>query len=335
MTTEQETIRNAPSPDPSAAGRADDGLEASGREMLRYLLKAAAAMALLYFAGFFLARSPLWDRVNPSFFARPLNYAFETSGENADIVIFGDSTALLGVDPSQMSSALGVKVLNLVNTQPSLVVNDDMSLRHYLKQNRPPKLIVFYFAPWDFDYGHNDFNSRPTYDGEELLLRRGTPQEVLAFVGKHPREALMFPLKFYASAWEFALHHVPKQNQEAQLSATRGHIDNADPTTMSPACRFPQYLIDMVRFSWVHDLGERYRSPETKVLFYVAPVPACENVSEILRRPYDQLPASPPKAVPANFFVNDIRFIHPRTIAVPQLTEYLTEAARPVLASVR
>jgi hypothetical protein len=322
---EEETIRDAPSSD-STAGE---------QGMLRYLLTVLGVMAVLYLAPFFLARSPLYDRVNPSFYAKPLNYAFETAGENADVILFGDSTALLGIDPSQMSSALGVKVLNLVNTQPSLVVNDDMSLRHYLKANRPPKLIVFYFAPWDFDYGHNDFNSRPTYEGEELRLRHGTSQEMLSFARRRPREVILFPLKFYGTAWQFTMHHVPQVNQMAQLRATRGHIDNTDPSIMRAPCQFPQYLIDNVRFAWVHDLGERYRTAGIQVLFYVAPVPACENVAAVIGRPYDQLPASPPKRIAPEFFMNDVRFVHPRSFAVPELTRNLIDAVRPVLASSR
>ncbi len=321
--TGEETIRDATSSDPSE----------DGKQMLRYLLTVSGVMAVLFIIPFFLAKSALYDRVNPSFYAKPLNYAFETAGENADVLIFGDSTALLGVNPSLMSSDLGVKVLNLVNTQPSLIVNDDMSLRHYLKANRPPKLIVFYFAPWDFDYGHADFNSRPTYEGEELLFRRGTRQELIAFVRKHPQEALLFPLKFYGTAWKFTLHHVPQPNLDAQLRATRGHVDNTDPTILRAPCNFPQYLIDNVRFSWVHDLGERYRAAGTKVLFYVAPVPACANVAAVVGHPYNQLPANPPKQLPPELFMNDVRFIHPRPAAVSQLTRNLTDAVRPVLAS--
>jgi len=334
LITEEENIRgrlpsDSPPAEPEQAARGEGEPVPEGRKMLRYLLTAAAVMALLYVAPFFLAFSPLYDRVDPSW---PLNYPFEIAGQNADVVIFGDSTALMGIDPSQMSDALGVNVLNLVNTQPSLVVNNDMSLRHYLKRNRPPKLLIFYFAPWDFDYEHNGFYSRPKYEGEQLLLRHGTWQEIRPFVRKHPREAVLFPLSSYLSAWEFTLHHIPRPNHGAQLTATRGHLDNLDPTIMTAACRFPRYLVDHVHFSGVHDLGERYRTPETKVLFYVAAVPACGNVSEVLDLPYDELPANPPKAFPPEFFASDIRTIHPRPIAVPELTRNLSDAARPLLA---
>lgn len=302
-------------------------------EMLRYLLTLFTVMAVMYAVPFFLVRSAVYDRINPSFYARPLNYPFATTVRNADVLLFGDSTALLGLNPAQMSSDLGVKVLNLVNTQPSLVVNDDLTLRHYLARNRVPKLIVFYFAPWDFDYIHTDFNARPTYEGQELLLRQGTHRELIAFARKHPLEALGYPFKFYASAWQLILHKVAHRNQDAQLAATSGHVDNTDPTPLSSPCKFTPLLLDNIRFDGVRSLGAQYASPQTKILFYVAPVPSCSNVSAVIQHPYEELPAAPPKQVPPQFFSNDVRYIHPLPFAVAQLTRNLTDAVRPLLSS--
>lgn len=307
-------------------------LDDSAGTVVRYLWTMSATMAVLFVLPFLLVRSGVYDSINPSFYARPLNFAFNTAGQNADVVLFGDSTALLGIDPSQMSSALGVKVLNLVNTQPSLVVNDDLTLRRYLASNRPPRLVVFYFAPWDFDYGHTDFDARPTYEGQELLLRQGTRNELSTFIRRRPMEALEFPLKFYATALQLTLHRVSHPHQYEQLAATHGHLDNTDPTVLSNSCSFPPFLVDNVHFAWVRSMAKRYATPETRTFFYVAPVPACANAQAVLSRPYDRLPAAPPVQVPPQFFSNDIRYIHPRPFAVPQLTRNLTDAVRPLLA---
>ena len=338
---EQDSIRNSIREEPvsgTGIGAESPGTESPVSDipsstMLRYLLTVFAVMAVMYTAPLILVRSGAYDAVNPSVFARPLNYAFATGVENADVVLFGDSTALLGIDPSQMSSDLGVKVVNLVNTQPSLVVNDDLTLRRYLGSNRPPKVIVFYFAPWDFDYGHTDFHARPTYEGEELLLRQGTWSELTAFLRKHPDEGGIFPLKFYATALEMTLHRVSHRNQNGQLAATHGHIDNMDAAVLSAPCRFTPLLLENIRFDWVRSLGEKYASPQTRILFYVAPVPACANVSSVLDRGYRELPAAPPMQEPPGFFSNDVRYVHPLPFAVPQITQNLTDAVRPMLAA--
>jgi hypothetical protein len=164
-----------------------------------------------------------------------------------------------------------------------------------------------------------------------LLLRQGTRGELLAFARKHPEDVGLFPLKFYATASELLLHHVAHPDQDAQLESTHGHIDNVDKTSLPESCTFTPLLLDNIQFDWVRSLGAKYASPQTKVLFYVAPVPSCTNVSAILTRPYGELPATPPKQVPPRFFSDDIRYVHPLPFAVPQLTGDLTEAVRPLL----
>lgn len=320
--TESEAIDTRTDPPPS---------EFAGGDMQRYLFVLSGVLLLLYVFPFWIVRTDFYEKHNLSFYARPLNYAFNTAGTNADVVIFGDSTALLGINPSQISSRLGVKVLNLVNTQPSLIVNNDLSLRRYLSANRAPKLLVFYFAPWDFDYGHARFDARPVYEGEELLARQGTAGEIITFLAKHPIDGIVFPLRFYASAWQLTLHKVSHPNQDAQLSTTLGHVANFDATALPDSCHYPKLLVDNIHFAWVKALGESYSTPRTKVLFYAAPVPACDNVSEVANRPYAQIPAEPPREVPPGYFSNDIRYIHPLPAAVPELSDQLAGAIRSSL----
>jgi hypothetical protein len=298
-----------------------------------YLLQVVCVMLLLYVAPFFIARSTFYEHHNLSFYSRPLTYGYQTAGENADVVLFGDSTALLGIDPSQISGELGLKVVNLPNTHGSLIVNDDRVLQRYSERNRPPKLIVFYFAPWDFDYGHVPLEATPVYEGEELLMRQGTAGQILSFVARHPYEGIQFPLRFYEDSFEFAMHKVSHQGQEQRLAATHGHIDNTDVSVLSDPCSFPQLLLDNVRFDWVKALGEKYTSPTTRVLYFVAPVPACSNLSTLLAKGYAQLPAALPAQMPPETFVRDIRYIHPHPDAVPRITHNLTEAVRSALAS--
>jgi len=158
-----------------------------------------------------------------------------------------------------------------------------------------------------------------------MLMTAREPDELV--------EAVRFPLKFYASAWQFLLHRVVLPNQNAQLVATHGHVDNTDTAVLSAPCKFSPLLIENVRFDWVRALGDKFRSPQTKILFYVAPVPACGNVSSVVERPYNQLPAAPPVQVPPEFFSNDVRYLHPLPFAVPQLTRNLSDAVRPLLAA--
>src|ERR1700753_1737258 len=125
---------------------------AASDEFRHYLVWLAALPLLVYLIGFVLVRIPSYERWGGSSWGPILDYAFQAKGENADVVIFGDSSALFAVNPMQMSKQLGLKVINLPNTIGGLPVVGDMALGRYLAGSRPPKLIVFYFTAWDLDY---------------------------------------------------------------------------------------------------------------------------------------------------------------------------------------
>ncbi len=339
MEEERFDQRTMESEDASAPRRVSETPKAGGSSgrsaMARYDVQVCALLLVLYVIPFFVARSAIYEKWNLSYYSRPLNYAYETPVKDADVIVFGDSTAMFGIDPSQMQKALGMTVLNLPNTHGSLMINNDLPLERYLARNKPPKLIVFYFAPWDFNYGNVSLEAMHVFEGEELLARQGTGREVLAFLMKKPVEVLLFPLRFYADSLQFLSHRVSHAGQEEMLARTHGTIENVDVTVLASPCQFPPLLLDNIQFPWVKALGEKYRKAGTDVVFFVAPVPACTNISEVMNHDYGSLPAKAPVVLPVGEFVRDIRYIHPHKEDVPMLTENLLAAVRPRLAATK
>ncbi|MBB5058643.1 hypothetical protein HDF16_003357 [Granulicella aggregans] len=333
MAVSMQSTERPTSAEPATAAEPSSSIKGR-RELTRYLLNVLLVVSVLYIIPLTIVRTDAYQHRSLSFYSRPLNYAFQTPVKDADVILFGDSTVLLGVDPSQMSSDLGVEVLNLPNTRGSLMVNDDLTLRRYLSHNRPPKLIVFYFAPWDFDYGNTPFDAIPVFEGEEVLAAQGTFKEISSFARWHPSDAALFSLRLYADSWEFLMHKVSHQGQEGTLAATHGHIENTDPSVLASPCTFPPLLLDNIRFDWVKALGEKYASPQTRVLYFVAPVPSCTNVSALLNHRYDALPAALPVVLPPETFVRDIRYIHTHPDTVPQITRSLSDSVRSAIAPV-
>jgi len=309
------------------------GTHAESQSLGRYLWTIGIFFLLLYCAPLYLVRTADFEQWSESPYTPPLNFAFETAGKNADVVLFGDSTLLHGIDPSQMSAALGVKVLNLPGTVATLRILDDLALRRYMQVNRPPRLIVFYFAPWDFDYSHSTYPTS-TYAGVELLMHRGTAAEILAFVEHHPLQSLQFPFQFYYANRRVAtiLQH-PYRSIGLEVARTQGHFTNPVQTKLTPDCQFPAAVMDELRFDSVKTIGERYQTPQTKVLYFVAPVPNCRNATPVVNRSYSELPAVPPKEMPAAMFSTEPVILHPLAASVPAVTQNLIDAVRPILTN--
>jgi hypothetical protein len=87
-----------------------------------------------------------------------------------------------------------------------------------------------------------------------------------------------------------------------------------------------------LRFDSVKALGERYGTGQTKVLYFLAPVPGCGNASVVVDRPYSELPAAPPRELPPGMFRGSVMYLHPAPEAVPAVTEELVDAVRPLLS---
>ncbi len=303
-----------------------------GGGLVRYLVALMVLPLALYLLPFVLVRLPDFEHWGGCLYGPLLDFGFASSGENADVVIFGDSSALFGIDPRQMSAALGRRVINLPNTIGSLPVTGDMALRHYLRSNRSPSLLVFYFAPWNLNYSHEE-TSGLIYEGEEMLARHGSAAEIFAFARTHPLDPVLFPFRFYGAVPRAAvLGAMGHRPGASMVAAAMGHVSTA-PTVpvFGGSCRLPAELVREVGFDSAQALAAKYKSPETKIVFFIAPVPSCGNAAELTSRSYAILGAAPPKEMAAHVYKDDSFFIHLDPSAVPEATESLTAALRTAL----
>lgn len=297
----------------------------------RYLLWLVVLPLLIYFAGFFVVRIPSYERWGGSAWGPILDYAFQTGGENADVVIFGDSSPLFAVDPLQMSKQLGLKVINLPNTIGGLPVLRDMALRDYLASNRPPKLIVFYFCAWDLDYARA--KGTRLFEGEEMLVRHGSWNQIMGFMVHHPREAFYFPFRVYSGFGPRALLHLLHPSSSvAEIARFRGHVANVLPyARLASECQIPESFLQQQATTSVKKLMQQYSTPQTMTLLYLAPVPGCQNVGSLLTSIRTNLAIGAPAVLPPRDFSADGYYAHLEPNAVSATTDLASLALRPYL----
>ena len=304
--------------------------EGTFRRYLAWLLLPSLAV---YLAGFALVRLPSYERWGGSRWAPTLEYAFQTAGQNADIVIFGDSSALYAVDPVQMGRDLGLKAINLPNTMGSLPVLDDLSLQFYLAHNPPPKIIVFYMGSWNLDYRH-PWGTR-LFEGEEMLVRHGSWSQILQYALYHPFETFYFPFRVYSGLGPGAIKDLLRPSHAVpEVVPSHGHITNDLPVgPLAGDCKFPPVLTDQDRTDSVRALISKYSTPQTTTMLYLAPVPGCQNVKTLLTTISSNITHELPAVLAPGDFSADSMYAHLRPNAVPAATELLTVAVRSRLNS--
>ena len=300
---------------------------------LPYLGRIVCVFAILYVIPWCLIRLPNLERWLPSVYGPTLDFAYQTAGENADVLLVGDSSLILGIDPSQMSRQLHLKVISLPNTIGSLRTDGEMSLQRYLKTNKPPKLIVLYVNAWNLDYSHID-DGISFYEGEEMMLRHGDASHLAWFARHHPFAILKFPFTFYVANVDYTIatwkdHKHPIEDTRA----TGGHYDAL--YTISPyelPCSLPQIKTREIPLDSAKEFLAEYTTQATKTLVFAAPIPNCGGAKLLTDRSYAEIGAAPPIVMKANDFKGDPFYAHPEPSGVAEATNNLTNAVRDALA---
>jgi len=285
-------------------------------------------VAVLYLAPLVLLRMPGFQSWNMSQQSVDQDYVFTTPHIDADIVLIGESSAEFGVDPRQISAALGLRTVNLANNLQSLPVIGRLELDRYLSQNKRPRLLVFYLTAWDLDFLQSQL---PRYEGEEMFLRYGSAWDILGYTRQHSAEMLNFPLQFYAYNTPFDPNRRrwPAATNKAIIQQLGHAALGPEKLPLSPNCAFSDRILSQSSATGsIERLLREYRGSADKVILYVAPIPLCTGYKALLNAPYRRLDATPPKILPANDFSDDSYFAHPIPSAVPTITKVLIEALR-------
>jgi hypothetical protein len=294
--------------------------------MLRYLACVLVIPALLWPVPFAIVRLPSYEHWSTSSYGAALEYGFDEHPKDADVVVFGDSSAFLGIDPRIVSATLGLKTVVLPGTVGSIPVTGDKSLQSYLEHNRPPRLIVFYFSAWNLDFTR--MAKGRYFEGEEMMLRHMTWREIAHFARKHPTEVLEFPFRLYSTfgpkLLQAKLHHV---DRERAIGEALGHMDYKEPfPPLREPCSIPAEYMNRSADDSVQDLVRRYKQLGLDVMGYLAPVPQCRNSAALQQKSFARLAALPPGTLPAMDFAADDYYAHIEPVAVPASSALFAEA---------
>ena len=109
-------------------------------------------------------------------------------GIDADILFVGDSTAVVGVNPEIVEKVTGLSSYNVSLTVGSFIAVGNILVDNYLKQNRPPRVIVLYIGPWTTPNRPEDM-IHP--DDTEFRLQYPSWEATFALINFAPRRQLV------------------------------------------------------------------------------------------------------------------------------------------------
>jgi hypothetical protein len=269
----------APVDENTAGPNAGDSPPSYQAHLLRYLLVLLLPVIVLMLIAIPWTR---YVRTAPGKWMMPaMDFRYSLQNVNADVVISGDSTGLVALDPLVMQPDLHMSVVNLASLGSIFNVQLDDMLDHYLRYNKPPKLIVVSLSPWNLR--QEPVDSTNSFEGIVMLVRHGTWGEILRFVWAHPMVTLNFEFQVLRSLLDPLSHADPDLHQE--LVEHQGFAPISPPSLQQPCKLLKPYTDPEIQDGLAAHFYKKYSSKDTRVLIYMAPVGDCAG-SEEFRQPH-------------------------------------------------
>lgn len=238
-----------------------------------YVLTLTIIPALFLLSAIPIARTQSFpvDSADP-FLLNP-DYASSLKHVNCEVVIFGDSTAETGIDPTVVARATGLKTCNISQPQSVIEIVGMAALNDYLSENSAPKLIVFQFDPETMSSEYHGFRWP---EGLTVLFRQRSLAESLSFALRHPVRFYEFSIWVIQNKWIARYRPEPPAfiPMEAEFHARAGLLTLPKPP--QKRCWEQAQFFPPTK-SWVDGLRREYSAPATRVLVDVSPVPGCEG----------------------------------------------------------
>jgi hypothetical protein len=240
---------------------------------------------------------------------------FDMKNQNCDVLIFGDSTAMTGINPDVVQSHTGYKTCNIAVTNAVLSVTNNLTLDHFLANNPKPRILLMQLSPDDFQRENRAWDHTVYAEGLLELLRHGTPAEARHVLLTPPQESVAFAgyaagfSAYYAikAVW-FHSTHLPRPDED--LIKPHGGTFFTPPakarTFCDPAAAFKDPTQGAYSRSLVQNFHNDYEGRSDIVLVNVAPIPACDQNLDAYQAQLDGVTSNSLQPLPIGLF-NDGR----------------------------
>lgn len=209
---------------------------------------------------------------------------FGMRDRDCDVLVFGDSTAMTGIDPEVVQRNTGFKTCNIAVTNAVLAVTHNLTLNRYLANNVKPRVLLIQLSPDGFQPESDAWNQTVYPEGLLELLRHGTPAQSRHVLLTHPQEAIAFAgyaagFALYSGIKDVWFHAINRRPEET-VAIHNGFFTPPSPpsTSCEPGATFssPRAGGTYPR-AVVGEYQNGYADRSGIVLVNVAPIPSCDQ----------------------------------------------------------
>ena len=300
-----------------------------------YVLGFAAVQVALLAAVLFATTRPWFMNHDDYPGLRNAGYSLRAQHEDCEVLIYGDSSSLTGLDPEVIQSVTGMKTCNISEGGTIQgVVGSNYPIDQYLKHNKRPRFLLAMYTPSKFS-PYRDLFDDDKPEGMIYGFQYDRDSDFLHGLLKHLTEVRKFDIlaghALIADVVDFHLPFISRSKPEdarAQRDSRMGIWPYPLPPETQCVRGEPEDLDSYKRDEKsVAAMRERYAVEGTQVLINLAPIPVCDASQDIYRKMSEGLHDNPFETLPIEYFnEGDVHFS-------PQGSRYISlEAGRQILA---
>jgi len=255
-----------------------------------------------------MLRSPGYPQSAPDLFSQIQDFPFTLHAANCQVLIYGDSSVVTGLNPVLVEKSTRLKTCNIAQSQSIVAVLGTFPVDAYLRENQAPKYLVIQLAPESFYREKEWGNQRDLLPIMELARHRpGLDTDVRLMV--HYKETLNDLID--------VILNVYSKGRRSQAASTRrwakpvedSYYDHLGWLTfpMDPETKCLQaYAVSApLDVSWLGSVRRKYSALGMTVMIDASPIPDCDPRLREYRQALAPYIDHPLEAYPISMF-NDL-----------------------------
>jgi hypothetical protein len=240
-----------------------------------YLAPLVAVPFLVLAAAVVVVPTDWFGMRSHSAYVATVGYGSQLRNANCPVTIYGDSTAMVGLNPKLIQERTGLATCNIAEVEGMTMLFDTIVLDQFLQHNPRPRFIVFLYSPENFDPQslHDDAG---TSKFESIRHRFQLPNKLEGLIRlmRHPEDFFLWAERGTRMAIDgLSTKPFPPETRLLRYKAF-GQLSLNEPDLDS--CDYPSH-ISVPDMKWVRSLRTRYSGAETTVLVDAMPLPECDR----------------------------------------------------------
>ncbi len=270
-----------------------------------YLGIAVLVPVLTLLAMFPLASTQFFMHISRRAMWHATEYRFVMGRQDCDVVIFGDSTGMVDVDPHLLEARTGWKTCNLALPYMVTSVMGTEVLDRYLAQNKPPRFLVLHLSPGHLHRPYLD-EDNGVVDGWLELDAHESHGKAAWFFLSHAKKSFYFAaevLRQFLTTNRATHPDFTQQTYSKDIAALRAD-DGWFPQngTYWPAVCDPVIGTEQYDRSYLDRMVARYSRPGTQVVVWAGPARTCDARLQSYRKGLASLHLPDLRVYPPNMF---------------------------------